>query len=61
MGNNRRHAHCDRTSHWPKLEEWQRNLAFTVVDKAQQFGTDREVTAIAMLQPTFGPKMHNKR
>ena len=42
----------DRTSHWPKLEEWQRNLAFTVVDKAQQFGTDREVTAIAMLPPT---------
>ena len=42
----------DRTSHWPKLEEWQRNLAFTVVDEAQQFGTDREVTAIAMLPPT---------
>ena len=41
----------DRTSHWPKLEEWQRNLAFTVVDEAQQFGTDREVTAIAMLPP----------
>ena len=35
----------DRTSHWSKLEEWQRNLAFTVVDEAQQFGTDREVTA----------------
>ena len=43
----------DRTSYWPKLEEWRRNLAFTVVDKAQQFGTDREVTAIAMLPP-FG-------
>ena len=42
----------DRTSHWSKLEEWQRNLAFTVVDEAQQFGTDREVTAIAMLPPT---------
>ena len=42
----------DRTSHWPKLEEWQRNLAFTVVNEAQQFGTDREVTAIAMLPPT---------
>ena len=42
----------DRTSHWPKLEEWQRNLAFTVVDEAQQFGTDREVTAIATLPPT---------
>ena len=41
----------DRASHWPKLEEWQRNLAFTVVDEAQQFGTDREVTAIAMLPP----------
>ena len=40
----------DRTSHWPKLEEC--NLAFTVVDEAQQFGTDREVTAIAMLPPT---------
>ena len=37
----------DRTSHWPKLEEWQRNLAFAVVDEAQQFGTDREVTARA--------------
>ena len=42
----------DRTSHWPKLEEWQHNLAFTVVDEAQQFGTDREVTAIATLPPT---------
>ena len=42
----------DRTFHWPKLEEWQRNLAFMVVDKAQQFYTDREVTAIAMLPPT---------
>ena len=42
----------DRTSHWPKLEERQRNLVFTVVDEAQQFGTDREVIAIAMLPPT---------
>ena len=43
----------DRTSHWPKLEEWRRNLVFTVVDEAQQFGTDREViAAIAMLPPT---------
>ena len=42
----------DRASHWPKLEEWQRNLAFTAVDEAQQFGTDREITAIAMLPPT---------
>ena len=42
----------DRTSYWSRLEEWQRNLAFTVVDEAQQFGTDREVTAIAMLPPT---------
>ena len=42
----------DRTSYWPRLEEWQHNLAFTVVDEAQQFGTDREVTAIAMLPPT---------
>ena len=37
----------DRTSYWTKLEEWQRNLQI-----AQQFGTDREVTAIAMLPPT---------
>ena len=42
----------DRTSYWPRLAEWQHNLAFTVVDEAQQFGTDREVTAIAMLPPT---------
>ena len=42
----------DRTSSWPRLAEWQHNLAFTVVDEAQQFGTDREVTAIAMLPPT---------
>ena len=42
----------DRTSYWPRLEEWQHNLAFTVVDEAQQFGTDRDVTAIAMLPPT---------
>ena len=42
----------DRASYWPKLEKWQRNLAFTVVDKAQQFGTDQEVTAIATLPPT---------
>ena len=41
-----------QTSHWPKFEERQRNLAFTVVDEAQQFGTDREVTATAMLPPT---------
>ena len=42
----------DRTSSWPRLAEWQHNLAFTVVDEAQQFGTDREITAIAMLPPT---------
>ena len=48
-GHDLRHTHLLLL---PKLEEWQRNLAFTIVDEAQQFGTDREVTAIAMLPPT---------
>ena len=42
----------DRICYWSTLEEWQKNLVLTVVDEAQQFGTDKEVAAISMLPPT---------
>ena len=53
----------DRISYWPRLGEWQHNLAFTVVDEAQQFDTDREVPLLLcyrLLASSFGREMHNR-
>lgn len=41
----------DRTSFFSQLEKWQANLVMGIIDEAQQFGTDREVTTVAMTPP----------
>ena len=54
----------DRTSHWSKLEEWQRNLAFTVVDEAQQLGRTEKSRLLRCCRPlvsSFGREMRSKR
>ena len=42
----------DRTSPFSTLEAWQQKLLLTVIDEAQQYGGDREVSSVAMLPAT---------
>ena len=42
----------DRCSTFPTLDEWLTKLLLTIFDEAQQFGSDRKVTTIAMLPAT---------
>ena len=42
----------DRCSTFPTMDEWMAKLILTIFDEAQQFGSDREVTTIAMLPAT---------
>ena len=42
----------DRCSAFPTMDEWMAKLILTIFDEAQQFGSDREVTTIAMLPAT---------
>ena len=39
----------DRCSTFPSMDEWLQKLLLTIFDEAQQFGSDREVSTVAML------------